>query len=393
MIILNVLNLSGLNYPKSGGQNRFYALTKEMINKGNQVIVLEPEEFYHPDDDKVAKTYCYVNLKFFNRTLFVFRDFNLSFFKELRMVINSHKIDLIMLSHPSGLLATKLALLLSKKRIPIIYDAHNVETDFTKETFVNNKKYYWFERLAVYLNIMFLERIGCKYMADHITCVSKNDREAFIRKYKLNPQKLSVIPSGCDVNNFEMLSEQEKEKMKAKYGIDPSTVVIVFHGLYGHPPNKEAFDLIQNYISPKFNNKAVLFLTGGTDCPIMKKGNFSSLGFIEDLSEYLSMADIAIVPLRHGGGTKLKVFDYMASGLPIVTTKKGIEGIEAEDGKHVLITDDVNEEFINAIQYLIEDENERKSLGLNARRLAEDKYDWSKIGEKLTLILDHVRGA
>lgn len=389
MIILNILS-TGLSHPKSGGQNRFFALTTAMINNGNQVFILEPKEFYHPDDDKITKIYNYVELKFLNRTLAVFRDINLKFIREVKSIIKNNKIDLIMISHPSGLLALKIALLFSKKRIPIIYDAHNVESEFTKETFVNNEKYHWFERIVVYLNILFLERIGCKYLVDHITCVSKSDQDTFIQKYKLNPERLSVIPSGCHINSFEVLSGQEKEKIKVKYGIDPSTVVIVFHGLYGHPPNKEAFDLIQNYISPKFKDKATLFLIGGTDCPIMEKGNFRSLGFIEDLSEYLSMADIAIVPLRHGGGTKLKVFDYMAARLPIVITEKGIEGIESEDGKHALITSDVNEEFIKAIQYLIDDKNERERLGSNARRLAEEKYDWAKIGFHLNEILHNL---
>ena len=64
----------------------------------------------------------------------------------------------------------------------------------------------------------------------------------------------------------------------------------------------------------------------------------------------LNSSDIGIVPILHGGGTKLKIFDYMGVGLPIVTTKKGIEGIEAKNGQHAIIVDDVNEEFINAIK-------------------------------------------
>ena len=63
--------------------------------------------------------------------------------------------------------------------------------------------------------------------------------------------------------------------------------------------------------------------------------------------------------------------------------KEEFGGIEAESGKHATIVDAINEEFINVIQYLINNKQERKRIGANARRLAEEEYDWDKIGEKL----------
>ena len=62
---------------------------------------------------------------------------------------------------------------------------------------------------------------------------------------------------------------------------------------------------------------------------------------------------------------------------------KAIEGINAIKGEHAIVVDDVNEEFIDAIKYLIDNEQERERIGANARRLAEEEYDWDKIGEKL----------
>jgi glycosyltransferase involved in cell wall biosynthesis len=101
-------------------------------------------------------------------------------------------------------------------------------------------------------------------------------------------------------------------------------------------------------------------------------------------------SDIAIVPILRGGGTRVKIMDYLNVGLPIVTTKKGIEGIEAENGKHAIIVDDVNEEFIKALEFLIENDSERRRLSRNARKLAEERYDWTKIGEKLNKLYKHL---
>lgn len=379
MNILNILISTGLTQPKSGARNRCYNITVNLL-KNNNIITLEPNEYYKIEDSKITETYCYKNIKIITRNLAIFRDMNLDFIKNIKKILKRSDVDIIIISHPSGMLALKSVLFILGKRIPIFYDAHNVESEFIKETFVNNPKYFWFEHLVGYLNTLFLERIGCKYVADHILCVSNRDREIFIKKYKLNSNKVSVIPSGCNININQ--KDINKEKIKFKYKIDPSKIVIVFHGLYSHPPNEEAFQLIKNEIAPEFKDTAI-FLTGGSNCPVYSEDNFISIGFIENLHEFFSIADIAIVPLRHGAGTKLKVFDYMAAGLPIVTTKKGIEGIEAENGKHVIITEDVNEEFIKDIHYLIDNEKERYKIGCHARKLAEDKYDWVKIGEEL----------
>jgi glycosyltransferase involved in cell wall biosynthesis len=89
------------------------------------------------------------------------------------------------------------------------------------------------------------------------------------------------------------------------------------------------------------------------------------------------------MPLRSGSGTKLKLFDYMNAGLPIITTRKGIEGVRVNDNEHVIIVDNIDKEMVNSIKYLVQNRQERERLGLNARRLAEDEYSWGIIGDKL----------
>ena len=119
--------------------------------------------------------------------------------------------------------------------------------------------------------------------------------------------------------------------------------------------NNEAVDIILNHISPKVKHRNVHFVLAGKGMPKIAKSNVISVGFVPNLKDFLSSCDIAIVPLKRGEGTKLKIFDYIILGLPVVTTKKGLEGIEfLTEGKHVFVTKDVDDEFIKALSELIE---------------------------------------
>jgi glycosyltransferase involved in cell wall biosynthesis len=157
----------------------------------------------------------------------------------------------------------------------------------------------------------------------------------------------------------------------------------------------EAVDMIRNYLAPRFAtiNKDVVFVIAGTGAPKFDADNVRAVGFVQDIRSLIRQADIAIVPIRSGGGTRLKVFEYMEAGLPIVTTRKGIEGIEAENMKHAIITQDVDEEFIQAILYLITDQSERRRIGYNARKLAQDDYDWCIIGRNLSQLYTRIARA
>lgn len=383
---MNILTIAagyGMSKPKSGGQTRFLNLIKGLKKNGNEIYVLESKKNLDSSDSEIANIFTYRDYRFFNRTLVIFKDFNFDFIWNIYKILKNENIELIQLSHPSGILAVKVITKLTRNEIPIIYDAHNVESKFVMETFANNSKYSKFERLIIPPYIKYLEKMASKYIVDHITSVSNDEREIFIKKYKLNKEKVSIVPSGCCV--LDLPDKKCKNDMKEEVGIDSDKLIIFFHGLFSHLPNKDAFKTIENYIAPKFEkiNGRVLFVIGGTGVPKFERANVKSLGFVEDLYKVMSIADIAIVPLTRGAGTKLKVFDYIGNGLPIVTTKKGIEGINAKNEEHAIIVDDVNEEFIDAIKYLVDNEQERERIGANARILAEEEYDWDKIGEKL----------
>ena len=386
MDVMYILTFFGLLKPKGGGQNRFFNLTNQIKKNCNNITILESKEFMDPNDKEFGDIYGFSDLKIFSIVMPLSRDFNLNFIRKIFIIINNTHIDIILFSHPSGIFITKLLMLLMKKKMPIIYEAHNVESDFTKEIFSNNDRFSKFEQIIIPHYVKFLERISCKYLVDHIIALSNNDKYTFDKKYKII-DKVSVIPSGCVIRPLS--SKNESYKFKMEYGLDPLSKIVIFHGSYSHPPNEEAIELIKDFIAPQFEelNKNIQFVVGGADVPVFENSNFKSVGFIDNIWEFLSMADIAIVPILKGGGTKLKVLDYLSAGLPIVTTEKGIEGIDAEDNEQVIIVDSVDEEFINKINYFIENEDEMNRIGKNARKLAENKYDWNKIGDQLNNLL------
>jgi len=382
MNILIIPSFCGLSNPKNGAQNRISNLVME-LKRHNNIIVLESEKFIDIDDHKLAKIYTYKENKIFRRELVTTRDINIYFIFKLIKILRHEKIDLIQTNHPNGIIILKILTLL-KKYIPIVYDAHNIESIFVKDVIANNTSFSKFNRIFIPLYIKLLEQISCKYFIDYIISVSDKERLIFHEMYKFDEKKISVIPSGCRINNEQNV---DIVHLKEELGIAPDKILIFFHGSFSHPPNKEAFKIIEEYLAPKFeSNSNVLFVICGSGVGRFEHKNVKSIGFIENLNAIIQIMDIAIVPLKTGGGTKLKIFDYLSNGLPIITTEKGAEGIDMENCIHALIVDDVDEKFVESVNYLIENAEERKRLGKNACMLAEEKYDWEKIGRVLNKI-------
>jgi len=98
---------------------------------------------------------------------------------------------------------------------------------------------------------------------------------------------------------------------------------------------------------------------------------------------------VSIVPLRIGGGTRLKILEAMALGTPVVSTRKGAEGLDVTDGENILIADTAAG-FVDAVLSLLDDSGLRARLAANARRLVETRYRWEDIGQELDRVIRRV---
>lgn len=159
----------------------------------------------------------------------------------------------------------------------------------------------------------------------------------------------------------------------------PGTTLL-FVGPLDYRPNADAVRWLLRGILPlvrRAHPEVRLRLVGrGTDS--VKADGVDALGYVEDVGTEFDRADVLVAPLRMGSGTRLKILEAMARGVPVVSTPLGLSGIAAEPGQHVLLGRTSPELSAAVIQILEDREIARKLAGL-ARLLVEGRYDWSKI--------------
>ncbi|EIJ44031.1 glycosyltransferase [Beggiatoa alba B18LD] len=214
--------------------------------------------------------------------------------------------------------------------------------------------------------------------ADNVIVVSQADLEK-LEQVGVPNQQLTLIPHGVDLNAFNHPSPSP-EQIRQQYGISQDDIVLVFHGIYLYPPNRQAVELIDNVILPALNQRGYYpkCLAVGKYPPAQKNHpDLHFTGVVDEVAPYLKAADIAIVPLQDGGGTRMKILEYFASSLPVIATAKGAEGIPVINGQSIMIEDDMNA-FVEAIIQLITDTTARYRLG-NAGRTFVEQFDWQAI--------------
>ncbi|WP_144368021.1 glycosyltransferase [Palaeococcus pacificus] len=343
----------------------------QIFAKNKEILIIEPSDLkdYEESYNRVY-FYAFDFIKIKNMRLgSYFLSLNPFYYYALFRYLKKHHPSIILISQPWGIFSTYLVV----KKIfglnsSIIQDSHNVESEYAK-IIIKDNNIPKVIKLFYLITIGFIEKLSLNY-ADYILAISHKNKKTFIEKYRAIPEKIVVIPPLVNVEKRPKVKKSKENKHQ---------VWAVFHGIYRTVQNREAIDIIKNRLTREFRKyKNFQFIIFGKGVPKMNNGTLISLGFIEDIYSVLRECDIAVVPLVSGEGVKLKVLDYMAVGLPIVTTKKGAEGLELVSGKHAIIVDDVNEEFIKAIEYLIENPKIRRKLGYNARKIAEKKYEWKK---------------
>ena len=291
---------------------------------------------------------------------------------KLFFICKKERIDLIQCELPFPIFSS----LIVKKiiGIPLIYDAHGVES----------------ERIGTMANVNKLhvgtmkkiEIMSCK-ICDSVFVVSESDRDRLLT-WGVPGEKVTTIPNSVESDKFSPAIDGSR--IRAKYGLSSSAFVMVFHGYFGYHPNREAAQILLD-LFPSFLEKHDLFLLLiGRSPPITVYPNVITTGFVENIPEYIAAADLAVVPLLSGGGTKLKMLQYMACGKAIVSTVKAAEGLDLENETDILMCRYPGAEFTNLVLRAIEDSSLRKKMGINARKKVEEHYDWNQNAKKAVSI-------
>ena len=258
--------------------------------------------------------------------------------------------------------------------IPVVCTHHNVESDLLRRraAMETGPLRRWYVGLQARLALAE-ERAWCGRVALNVAA-STVDRDLFAR---LVPgARFTVVPNGVDTREFRPADGPQEG--------------VVFVGGYDWLPNRDSMQYFAAAILPRL---------GGAGGPVKvawvgrapeavrrdfrERHGIDLTGYVDDVRPYVQRAACYVVPLRVGGGTRLKILDAWAMGKAVVSTSVGCEGLDARDGENILVRDDPAE-FAAAVRLVLEDEALRARLGAGARRTAEEVYEWEVIGRAMT---------
>jgi glycosyltransferase involved in cell wall biosynthesis len=300
---------------------------------------------------------------------------NLELKKTIRKEIED--CDIIIFCHPYMYPAISPYI---QKQI-VIYEALNVEYSLKNSILPT----------GFLKNIMLhrLKKIGQNLLnrCDLCFTMSEADKQIFSQFYTVDNSKIRISPNGVDL---EFYSEVYHARTSRHDPVIP-VPLILFLGS-GHPPNVEAaFQIIRN-ISPKLPN--VYFLIAGSVCWMIRnetRGKNVGLAYFitdDEKRELFRLANVALNPMVSGSGTNLKMLDYMAAGLPVISTAVGARGITIQNHKHAIICD--LDAFAQEISHLVNHADVSEALSCNGRQLVNEHYDWKNIANSMICEIEHL---
>jgi glycosyltransferase involved in cell wall biosynthesis len=214
-------------------------------------------------------------------------------------------------------------------------------------------------------------------------CVVTSPREEQIVRREASLTPAAVVPNGVDTERFR----------PEPGAVRPRT--LVFNGLLQYRPNLDAAYWLVDEIWPRVVARcpdARLAIVGrgeATDLARLARPGVEVTGEVPDVRPHLHAAAVVAVPIRMGGGTRLKVVEGLAMGKAMVSTALGCEGIAVRDGEHLLIAD-AADAFAARVVELFEDPARAAMLGRAGRTLMEDEYSWEIAGTRLRALYDRL---
>jgi sugar transferase (PEP-CTERM/EpsH1 system associated) len=190
-------------------------------------------------------------------------------------------------------------------------------------------------------------------------------------------QPVQVVPTGVDTEYF------------AAAPSDAAAKTVVFTGSMDWLPNEDAMLYFTREILPLIRAEQPdvhTLIVGRSPTPAVRKladnAAITVTGRVDDVRPYMREAAVYVVPLRIGGGTRLKIFEAMAMGKAVVSTSVGAEGLPVKSGEHVLLADEPRG-FARDVVRLLRDVERRRQMEAAARALVVEHYDWSTVAGAL----------
>jgi sugar transferase (PEP-CTERM/EpsH1 system associated) len=385
----------GLVPLNTGGKIRSYHILKELARKHD--ITLYTYYGEHPNDEHHHLEHLFARVvprplriaaprsfsDYTNYALHFFssyphtmsRYYRAEISQEVRRLAQSENYDVMVCDflHPARVIPWDVS-------CPKILFTHNIEAAIYRRHYETATNPMW--KIAAWREYRLTSLIEQRYLeqADHVLTVSDADRESFSRH--IDSDKITTVPTGVDVEYFQPASEASH----------PDT--LVFTGSMDWLPNEDAMLYFSKDILPRIRSQVPdvsALIVGRRPSPklqalVASDRKIHITGEVADVRPYVRQGTVFIVPLRIGGGTRLKIFEAMAMAKAVVSTSIGAEGLPVKDGANILIADSP-EGFAQGVARLLQDPVERNRLGTAARQFVEQAYSWTAVVNQFESVL------
>ncbi len=402
---MNILLISSyLPYPLySGGHIRLFNLIKELSKKHRITLVCEKRAYQTEKDIMEVARYCDTvhtvhrnkqwSLKNIIKTGFSFKPFLLvghdhnDMKKKIKELLEKKKFDVI---HVETFYVLQNV---PETEIPIILVEHNIEYSVYKR-YADQAKI--FLRPFFYIDVKKLEIAEKKSWnrVHKVIAVSE------IEKKKIGIDGVEVVPNGVDLGLFTFRKPLEKSYHSVAKQAHMPEKELLFIGDFSWIQNRDAVKWIINDIWPYLLRAVegeikIKFHIAGRQIPseIRSLSTYDSIIYTENSPntvELFKNADVLLAPIRVGGGTSYKILEAMATGVPVVTTSLGIEGLQAKPDVHAICADET-QALVEKTARLLRDTTLYENVGKNARKLIEEKYNWKVIAKKLEEVYEAIK--
>ncbi len=299
--------------------------------------------------------------------------------------LNEHAFDIVQVES-IHLMAYLSAIRAAHSRPLVICDWHNIESELMQRYSERERNFLrqkYARRTARQLSV--LEQRASHDFDAHVT-VSDRDRQ---RLLQLNPAaKAFVIENGVDGAQYS--DEQIEKAYTAWHSHNASqSPRMLFVGSMDYHANIGGVVDFAREVWPGLHDSRpeLVFTIVGRDpaTEVLELRSIAGIevtGTVDDVRPYYREAIAAIVPLKVGGGSRLKILEAMAAGVPVISTTLGAEGLDVQDGENILLAD-TNQELAETIITLVESDAQRKQLRSGGRALVSARYEWSGLGAAL----------
>jgi glycosyltransferase involved in cell wall biosynthesis len=226
--------------------------------------------------------------------------------------------------------------------------------------------------------------------ADLVVAVSPDDRRVFLDRFSVAPDRVVEVPNGADTEAYVPLERAARGGLRRRLGL-PDRPTVIFIAGPPKAPDRAGLAWVRR-VARRLPDATFLVVGGVVPRPFVE-GNVVATGIVPDPRPYLQAADVSLCPIEHGGGTKIKVWDSLATGLPTVVFAETLHGTALRDREHVAIAAKSEDALADLVVELLSDRDLADRLGAGGRAFVVAHHDYESIARRLEHVLVELVGS